>query len=83
MSAISDFSTKVNAAFDQIGTAVDGLTADVTSLKSDIAKLQASAGAITPEDQALLDGIEARAESASTKLTALDGLTVPPVAPTE
>lgn len=48
-------------------------------LKDQITALQNSQGAITPEDQALLDGIEAKAAAVADKLTALDALTPPTV----
>lgn len=82
MSAISDFAAKQNAHNDRQDAAVAGLTGDVTDLKALIKKLQDSQGQITPEDQALLDQIDARGESISTKLEALDALTppTPPVA---
>lgn len=73
--SIQDFSVAVNAAFDKIATATDGLSADVTALKDEIAKLQASEGQITPEDQALLDSIQGRAQTVADKLAALDALT--------
>jgi len=80
MSAISDFATAQNGFNDQIDAAVAGLTSDVASLNDQIAKLQATQGAITPEDQALLDGIQSRSQSIASKLTALDALT-PPIPP--
>ncbi len=81
MSAISDFSTKVNAAFDTLGTAVDGLTTDVQTLNDTIKKLQDSAGTVTPEDQALLDEIQTRAQGVADKAKALDDLTAAPPTP--
>lgn len=80
MSAISDFAAKQSAFNDQMDAAVTGLTGDVKSLNDQIAALQASSGAITPEDQALLDGIQTRSQGIADKLTALDALT-PPVVP--
>lgn len=80
MSAISDFADKMSTHNNQVDTAIQGLTDDVGSLKQQIADLQASQGQITPADQALLDGIEAKAQAVSDKLVALDALT-PPVAP--
>lgn len=80
MSAISDFATAQNAFNDRMDTAVTGLTGDVAELNRQIAALQATQGAITPEDQALLDGIQARASGIADKLAALDALT-PPVVP--
>lgn len=81
MSAISDFSTAINAFFDRQDKAVTDLQGDVKSLTDQIAALQNSSGAITPSNQALLDGIQTRASSISDKLDALDALT-PPIAPT-
>lgn len=75
MSSISEFAGKVNAAFEGISTAVDGVKADVEGLKAKIQELQDSAGQISPEDQALLDDIQAKAESAATKLAELDAAT--------
>jgi hypothetical protein len=80
MSAISDFATKQAAFNDRQDAAIAGLTSDIQNLEDQIAKLQSTQGAITPEDQALLDGIQARAATISDKLDALDALT-PPVVP--
>lgn len=81
MSAVSEFSVKQNAFNDRMDAAVAGLESDVKSLNDTITKLQNTAGAITPEDQALLDAIQSRSEGIATKLSALDSLT-PPVPPT-
>ncbi len=83
MSAISDFAAKVTAFFDRQDTAITDLQGDVKNLNDQIAALQASQGTITPADQALLDGIQTRAQAVSDKLDALDALTppVPPPAP--
>ena len=81
MSAISEFATKVTAHNAKIEAAVNGLTEDVQALKAKIEELQNTPGIITPEDQALLDGIEGAAASISAKLEALDGLTPPPAPP--
>jgi hypothetical protein len=80
MSAISDFAAAQTAFQDQIDAAVTGLTADVAALNDEIVKLQTTAGQITAEDQALLDGIEARTSAIAAKLDALDAMT-PPVVP--
>lgn len=80
MSAISDFSTAIDAFFDRQDKAVTDLQSDVKSLTDQIAALQNSNGTITPADQTLLDGIQARASAVADKLDALDALT-PPVAP--
>lgn len=80
MTAISDFTDKMNAFFARQDAAMADLQADVDNLNAQILALQNSAGTITPADQALLDGIVARAQTVSDKLDALDSLT-PPVAP--
>lgn len=80
MSAISDFASRQNAFNTRIDSAVEGIQTDVTSLREVIEKLQNTPGAITPEDQALLDTIERRAEGLTTKLEALNAME-PPVVP--
>jgi cell division protein FtsB len=83
MSAIETFGTAVNASFDKLGTAVDGVAADVDFLKAEIKKLQDNPGPISPADQAILDGIQARADQLDQKVEALDAMTSqPPVPPT-
>jgi hypothetical protein len=77
MSAISDFSVKQNAFNDRMDTAIEGIKGDVKTLNDKIEALQNSAGQITPEDQALLDAIEARGDAITSKLEALDALTPP------
>jgi len=97
MSAISDYSLRVNTAFDAISGSVDaivnsvtGVTGDIAELKRIIAELQNSPGPITPEDQTLLDNLESKANSLSARLETvkvslaeLDAQTenVPPVVP--
>jgi len=73
--SIEDFAAVVNEKFDKIGVATQGLAGDVSGLKDEIAKLQAAAGSISPEGQALLDGIASRASDLSDRLSALDDLT--------
>lgn len=95
MSAISDFASAVNTKFDEMGAAVDGITTSLTGVTADVAflkdlieQLQNSAGQITPEDQALLDQIQARTASlgtniatVNTSLAALDAQTQEPPTP--
>jgi hypothetical protein len=81
MSAISDFAAKQAAHNDAIDTAVTGLQGDIKALNDKIAELQNTSGTISPEDQALLDGIEARSAAIADKIAALDALT-PPAVPT-
>lgn len=81
MSAISDYAGKVNTAFDEIGASVDGIVGDIAGLKKKIDDLQNSPGTITPEDQKLLDDIQARAVAVAEKVKALDEATENPVEP--
>jgi len=80
MSKISEFADRQNTFNDRMDIAVTDLQGDVKSLNDQIVALQATSGSITPEDQVLLDNIEARASGIATKLEALDALT-PPVVP--
>ena len=80
MSAISDFAARQTAFNDRMDTAVAGVQADIEGLKALIEQLQNTPGGITPEDQDLLNLIEARAGAIADKLDALDALT-PPVVP--
>lgn len=80
MSKISEFSERQNAFNDRVDAAVDGLVEDVAGLKGEIVKLQTTPGPISPEDQALLDGIESRTNAIAAKIEALDAET-PPVVP--
>lgn len=81
MTAIETYGEAVNAAFDKIGSAVEGVSSDVQWLKDEIVKLQNTPGPISPSDQAILDGIQARAEAVVAKVEALDALTTPPATP--
>jgi len=78
--AIETFAAAQNAFQDTIDAGISGLTGDIKFLNDTIAQLQASAGQISPSDQALLDSLEARAKSAADRVAALDALT-PPVVP--
>ena len=79
MSKISEFSDAMAAFFDRQDAAITDLQGDVKFLSDKIAELQNS-GSVTPEDQALLDAIQARQALVADKLDALNALT-PPVAP--
>lgn len=94
MSKISDFALaqktfneKIGADIDGINTAIDGIKDDVQSLNDKITELQNSAGGVTPEDQALIDGLVAagqalqdKMDTLAAKAQALDAQT-PPVVP--
>lgn len=54
MSAIQDFATAQTAAFDRMDTAIAGIQTEIAALK---------AAAVSPADQALLDGLASRASA--------------------
>lgn len=83
MSAVSDYVAKQKTYNDRMSTAVDGVATDVDTLNKKIAELQSTQGQITPEDQALLDEIQAQGEALATKLEALDQVTPPPAPPVQ
>lgn len=79
MSAISDYTARVNAKFDSIGelaaalgTALGGIADDVLFLKEKIEEIQNNPGPISPADQALLDASEERLSTLVTNLGALN-----------
>lgn len=82
MSVISEFAAKMSAFNDRQDAAITGVSNDVQALKDTIAQLQSTQGQVTPEDQALIDQIQSRADGIAAKLEALDALTppTPPVA---
>jgi hypothetical protein len=65
------YNDRDDAAFSAIATSFEGITADFKFLKDTITKLQNSAGQVTPEDQALIDQLQARANTAGPKVEAL------------
>lgn len=77
MSAISDFAARQKAFNDRMDTAVSGLTEDIATMNAKIQELQSTPGAITPEDQALLDDLQQRGEAIAQRLEALDALRPP------
>lgn len=77
MSKISEFSDRQKAFHERQDAAIEGLRADVLALNEKITELQNSPGVITPEDQAMLDALEARGQEISAKLEALDAQTPP------
>lgn len=81
MSKISDFAAQMNAFTDRQDKAVSDLQDDVKALNDKITELQNTPGEISPEDQKLLDDLQARASAVADKLDALDSLT-PPAIPT-
>lgn len=80
MTVISDYATKQTAYNARMETAIQGIGGDVRSLNDKITELQNSPGTVTPEDQALIDGLVTAGDALATRFEALDALT-PPVAP--
>lgn len=79
MSAISDFAVKQDAHNAAIVKGIADLATTLDTLNAEIKTLQTSSGAITPEDQATLDRLDAAGTDAVAKLAAIDQLTPPPV----
>lgn len=75
LSAISDSAARTTAFLNALSASIDGVSADVAALKALIEELQNSTGGITPEDQAILDQMEALAGSLAERLAALDAQT--------
>lgn len=80
-SPIAEFAAKQTAHNDRIDAAVEDLQGDIKTLNDKITELQNTPGPITPEDQALLDGLEARGKAIADKVDALAALTPPNVPP--
>lgn len=59
MSLLSEWATRQETNLNEVKGTLDAIGAAVTKLDELIQKLQNSSGVITPEDQALLDKIEA------------------------
>lgn len=79
MSKVSDFAAAQTAFNTRLDAAVSGISSDVADLNAKIQELQTSAGAVTAEDQALLDELQAQGEALATRFEAVDALTPPPV----
>lgn len=82
MSKISEYGERVAAQYAELSTGIDGISSDVGVLNDLITKLQNSAGEVTPEDQAILDNLEAGLIALKDRVKAVDDLTAaPPVVP--
>lgn len=75
MSAISNFSEAQKKHNERMESALAAVKADVESLHQKLEEFQNSPGAISPEDQALLDALQAQSEALVAKLDALDQMT--------
>lgn len=80
MSKISEFADKQRAHNQAISEAIDGITTDIGLLNDKINELQNTQGQITPEDQTLLDEMEAQGAALAERVKSVDDLT-PPVVP--
>lgn len=74
---LTDFEAAVNAKLDNISDHADGLAADVTFLKEQIATL----GVLSDEDKATVQRITDRLTAVAAKIEALDAETTPPAPP--
>lgn len=84
MSKISEFAGQVSTSFEKIQIGVDGIKGDVDALNAKITELQNSAGTVSPEDQALLDDVQAKAGALADKVAVLDAETTNvPAAPVD
>lgn len=74
-SHIKDSAAKQSAVNARISAAIDAVVADIKSLNDKIVSLQNTPDQVTPEDQAILDEIEASGAILAEKAEALDALT--------
>jgi hypothetical protein len=72
MSTIKDYATRQNERLDKIDASLTGITDDVKVMQEMIENLQNNPGPISPEDQQLLDALEARGDALAAKLADLD-----------
>lgn len=79
--AIRAYAEKQTAHNDRHDAAVTDLEGDVKFLNDEITRLQNTTGQVTQEDQAIIDGLQARGETIAAKLEALAGQTPPPPPP--
>lgn len=79
MTKVSEFAAAQSAHNDRMGVALDGISTDIAALNAKIAELQNSAGQITPEDQTLLDALQAQGEALAGRIEAADAMTPPAV----
>lgn len=79
---IAEFAAAQTQYNTDISTSIDNVVADVGRLNAKIEELQNTPPVLDPEDQKLLDDIQAEGLALSKRLQALDELT-PPEVPTE
>lgn len=78
--SISAFAAAMTTFNDAQDAAITALQGDVENLNAQILALQNSPGTLSAADQSTLDAIQARGQTITDKLAALDAIT-PPVAP--
>ncbi len=81
MTKIGDFASKQSEFNERMDKAVTDLATDIKNLNDEILQLQNTEGNITAEDQALLDGIQTKAEALTQRVEALAAVTPAPVTP--
>lgn len=74
MSALTEYTDVVKAAFEVIAEGVTGISEDIALLKSQIETLKTST-TISEEDKAILEELTLQASSIAEKVTALDAST--------
>jgi hypothetical protein len=79
MSKITDFAAAEGVSLAAISATLDSIVAGVAALDTLINNFQNSPGALTPADQAALDGIQAASAALVTKAAAIS--VTPPVPP--
>ena len=77
MTTISDFAAAQAAYSAQMDSAIADLSSQLTTLNAEVAKFQASPGALSAADQASLDAIQAHSASMLGKVQALDTINPP------
>ena len=83
LAAIAAFATAQNAHNAAIETAIDNVAGDIGVLNAEITKLKEEVGDdLSPEAQAILDGLLAKSATIVANVQALDALTPPVVPPT-
>lgn len=83
LAAIAAFATAQTAHNAEIEKAIDGVVGDIGTLNAEITKLKEQVGDdISPEAQAILDGLLAKSAAIVANVQALDALTPPAVPPT-
>lgn len=83
MSVIADFAAKQKTWNAEIKDDLTAISANLATLQTTISQLQDSAGKVTPEDQAIIDDLQAQAADLGAQADVVAGKTppAPPVLP--